>query len=531
MFAELCATGRVEPLERLHRFTHLWEAAASLQLRRGDPAALDAYAAHGRIIAGTLDTHLHRLATTWITHQRAGRTVAFVASTNEHVDTINQAVQAARLAAGHLRAGAAQVAGGEQVHVGDVVATRRNDRRLVTTGGQPVRNRDTWTVTTIHVDGSLTVSHQAGHGDVTLPVGYVREHVRLGYAATEHGWQSDTVDTAIALTTPATTRRGLYVAATRGRDENVICVVTDSDDPAEARDTLEAVLATDRADTPAITQRRTLAQQQPPTSQPARTGPTRAGAASSGTSRSGPARRDPVPQGWFPDGVLPALINTRRQLAAAEANEARDAMRTQLATDAAAAERALNMITAVTAPARDAYHDAKVSADQARADYVDALRRHGVARWPFRRLVQAEVASTQRFLQRADDQLEVTRQATAADRDAYQTALTEHQTTRRRLDACDPARPDPRQPTVEDYRKRVAALTTWVRWAHGHDINDDAAAEAIMEVISDHRFPNGTLSIHPQTPQRPTPRHPEREPARTQQLPTIAPSRGFGLEL
>ena len=105
---------------------------------------------------------------------------------------------------------------------------------------------------------------QAGHGDVTLPADYVRDHVRLGYAATEHGWQSDTVDTAIALTSPATTRRGLYVAATRGREENTLCVITESDDIAEARDVLEAVLAADRADIPATTQRRTLAQSTPP---------------------------------------------------------------------------------------------------------------------------------------------------------------------------------------------------------------------------------------------------------------------------
>ena len=135
---------------------------------------------------------------------------------------------------------ATRIAGGEHAHVGDVVATRRNDRRLITSGGEPVRNRDTWTVTAIGDDGSLTVSHHGGHGDVTLPADYVREHVRLGYAATEHGWQSDTVDTAIALASPATTRRGLYVAVTRGRDENVICVITDSDDIAEARDVLEA---------------------------------------------------------------------------------------------------------------------------------------------------------------------------------------------------------------------------------------------------------------------------------------------------
>ena len=38
LLAELCVNGRVEQLERLHRFTHAWEAAASLQLRCGDPA-------------------------------------------------------------------------------------------------------------------------------------------------------------------------------------------------------------------------------------------------------------------------------------------------------------------------------------------------------------------------------------------------------------------------------------------------------------------------------------------------------------
>ena len=187
-----------------------------------------------------------------------------VASTNDHVDTINRAVQNARLTVGHLDPDVAtRLAAGEHAYVGDVVATRRNDRRLTTSGGEPVRNRDTWTVTAINDDGSITVSHRGGHGDVTLPADYVHEHVRLGYAATEHGWQSDTVDTAIALTSPVTTRRGLYVAATRGRDDNILCVVTDSDDIAEARDVLDAILAVDRADIPATTQRRALAQSTP----------------------------------------------------------------------------------------------------------------------------------------------------------------------------------------------------------------------------------------------------------------------------
>ena len=59
---------------------------------------------------------------------------------------------------------------------------------------------------------------------------------------------------------PATTHRGLYVATTRGRDDNRIHVVTDTADLAEARDVLDAVLAHDRADVPAVAQRRLLAQ-------------------------------------------------------------------------------------------------------------------------------------------------------------------------------------------------------------------------------------------------------------------------------
>ena len=169
------------------------------------------------------------------------------------------------MTAGHLDSDTSvAIAGGEQAHGGDVVATRRNDRRLITTAGESVRNRETWTVVAVHPDGALTVTQIEGHGTVRLPVDYVREHVRLGYAATEHGYQSATVTAGIELASAATTRRGLYVGVTRGRDENLICVITDSDDVSEARDVLDAVLAVDRVDIPAVTQRRTLATQQPP---------------------------------------------------------------------------------------------------------------------------------------------------------------------------------------------------------------------------------------------------------------------------
>ena len=94
---------------------------------------------------------------------------------------------------------------------------------------------------------------------MALPAEYVAEHVRLGYAATEHGNQSDTVTVGIQLVTAATTRRGLYVGATRGRAQNLMLVVTEEPEIDEARDVLERVLASDPVDVPATTQRRNLA--------------------------------------------------------------------------------------------------------------------------------------------------------------------------------------------------------------------------------------------------------------------------------
>ena len=98
-----------------------------------------------------------------------------------------------------------------------------------------------------------------GHGSVTLPAAYVAEHVQLGYAATEPGNQSDTATRSATLATTATTCRGLYVAITRGQVENLVLVVTDSHDVADAVDVLEHVLASDRADRPATSVRRDLA--------------------------------------------------------------------------------------------------------------------------------------------------------------------------------------------------------------------------------------------------------------------------------
>lgn len=263
MFAELCETGRTVELDRLHRFEHPWEATASLRLRAGDGRALATYATYDRIHPGSLDEHLDTIAHQWQQSHIAGETLSITSTRNEHVTAINHHIQHTRLLGDDLDpATATRIAGGA-VMVGDVVATRHNDRRLRTTTGDSIRNRHRWTVTHTGDDG-VTVTRLGGHGTITLPTDYARRHVELAYATTEHGAQGDTANRSITLATDATSGRNLYVGMTRGRTDNTTLVVTDTHDLAEAIDVLDAAITLDRTDLPAVAQRRALAEQAAP---------------------------------------------------------------------------------------------------------------------------------------------------------------------------------------------------------------------------------------------------------------------------
>ena len=298
------------------------------------------------------------------------------------------------------------------------------------------------------------MSHAAGHGDVTLPADYVREHVRLGYAATEHGWQSDTVDTAIALASPATTRRGLYVAATRGRDNNTMCVITDSDDVAEARDVLEAIIAIDRADIPAVTQRRSLAQSTP-------THPT-------------PAAPAHTPRCAIPDWFPSALADAQQALRDAEAREAeQSAQRADVTADVANADAVYAEVHAATAADRDALHHAEARTVEARRRQTAAQHRLDNAPRRHRRALRHELNEAEQQLERAENYLARTRQRTAPAVEQHAHALAAQR------DAHDQLRNhelsdslDAMLPTVGEHRLHVRSLTTWHHWAQGHDVPD-----------------------------------------------------------
>ena len=132
--------------------------------------------------------------------------------------------------------------------VGDEIATRKNDRRLLTDRGQMVRNRAEWTVDRDPSRRSITRRRRSGA--VRLPKEYVAEHVDLAYARTGAGAQGRTVDAAILFLDGPTDVRNLYVPMTRGRSTNEVFVATTGEQT--ALDVVAQSIATDWIDRPAI---------------------------------------------------------------------------------------------------------------------------------------------------------------------------------------------------------------------------------------------------------------------------------------
>lgn len=218
-------------LDELFRFKNPDEAAATLALREpplvGDDQPFDWYKDQGRVVAGESDVMVMQVFTAWRDDTTAGKQSIMIASTNETVGKLNDLAQAHAMERGHVHPehGSVLLHNEARAHVGDVIVTRQNARRLTVNSGQDfVKNGDLWRVTQVHDNGAMTVQHLEHGGKVTLPGSYVAASVELGYASTIHRAQGATVDTAHALVDSSTDRAGAYVALTRGREENRLYV-------------------------------------------------------------------------------------------------------------------------------------------------------------------------------------------------------------------------------------------------------------------------------------------------------------------
>jgi conjugative relaxase-like TrwC/TraI family protein len=266
---DLAETTRVASLEVAVRFADPAEAAAALGIRHGSRAALEFYLDTGRVHVGDEHTAMVSAYRAWTADRAAGRDAGLLAATRDQVAALNALARADRLA-GKRPGGEVRLVDGCAASAGDAIVTKHNERRLRITAIDWVKNGDRFTVHAVRDDGALVAVHRDTGRRVTLPAGFVAEHVALGYAVTIHAAQGLTADTCHTVLTGAESREQLYVALSRARHANHVHVALPgaADEhapirrgtlrPPAAVDLLTRILERESAQRSATTEQRTL---------------------------------------------------------------------------------------------------------------------------------------------------------------------------------------------------------------------------------------------------------------------------------
>lgn len=247
MFAYLAAQPGALELDTVHRFDHEWEAAASLQLRVGDPAAASAYVDHGRVRTGTLEEMKTHTVRGHVADLVAGTEALLVVDTNQLAAELSKQIHDELVELGRVEPQVLfRLPDRTEIGVGDRILAGHNDRRLRVDPGpdgvlRPVTNKEVYTVLGRDRDGQLLARDEHG-ATAHLPESYVREHVGLAYAVTGHAAEGVTVHgNGRALAGRDATREQVYTALTRGTRQNLLYLVTeqapDAHDPQRVEDT------------------------------------------------------------------------------------------------------------------------------------------------------------------------------------------------------------------------------------------------------------------------------------------------------
>jgi len=218
-------------LAEVRRFDAEWERLASLQLRRGERAALRAYDARGRIRSGRQPQAQAEAVELYLADYLLGRDVLLLAGTNEEAARLAQ-VRDHLVKLGRVPARPEVIlADGNAAATGDLVRARLNTR--LDAAGQPLSNRDTLRLVRWVRAGetqAAIVQRQLSGGawshDFPIPADYLSKSAELACAGNVYVAQGRTVDTAHLYVSPTLTRETLYVGMTRAREANTAHVVT-----------------------------------------------------------------------------------------------------------------------------------------------------------------------------------------------------------------------------------------------------------------------------------------------------------------
>lgn len=236
MLGWLDRTDQVVRLTSLHRFTHAWESAASLQLRAGNWDGVLQYQRHGRILAGNDHRMIESAYAGWAADEKAGLASILIAADNDTVTVLNRRAQEDRAAAGSVDIRyTVPLADGLAAGCGDVILARCNDRRIRDSMGGFIRNGTLLTITAPPTKaGTVPCVRKDTAATINLDRSYLSQFAELGYATTAHRSQGITVDTGHTVVTEGRlTRELFYVGMTRGRTTNTAYIVepdTDADE-------------------------------------------------------------------------------------------------------------------------------------------------------------------------------------------------------------------------------------------------------------------------------------------------------------
>ncbi|ORV93142.1 MobF family relaxase [Mycolicibacterium iranicum] len=230
MFAQLCTDlPWTQKLSEVWRMRDPEERSASLGLRDGTPAevarAVAWYRTHDRLHCGDAVTMAHDALAAYQVDVSKGHDALLICDTTEMACALNQ-----RLHHEHVPhdAPTLAVAHGQQIGVGDLIISRRNDPAVTvfdnpraTEPASMARNGNRWRVAAIDQENYRVAAVRLDDGAGAVFTGdYLREHINLGYAVTVHSAQGVTADTSHAVLGENTTRNLLYVAMSRGRHTN-----------------------------------------------------------------------------------------------------------------------------------------------------------------------------------------------------------------------------------------------------------------------------------------------------------------------
>jgi conjugative relaxase-like TrwC/TraI family protein len=217
------------------RFKAEWERAASLSLRKGDPAALADYDQHARIRGGDPEQMMDAAATAYVALTTADTDTLLMAADHATRKELSRRIRDDLIRLGRVQEGPTiTIADGTQASCGDLIICTRNDHAIE--AGEPGRhlaNGDLLRIEAITEGGpivrrALDADRQTGQRRWTarqfLFARY--EDAEIGYAVTDHVAQGRTVHTGLAVITGTEDRQHAYVALTRGTDTNMAFVFT-----------------------------------------------------------------------------------------------------------------------------------------------------------------------------------------------------------------------------------------------------------------------------------------------------------------